>query len=212
MLSFSVPFAYYGRLSRRDKAIYRKSDAIRELPLRDAGALRPAVQAIAAGLRAEDAKAVRRAAKALVDGVCRDLEIEPVTVRVLARRPANATEELHGLYEREEGQRAIIRVWMRTAAHVRVVAFRTFVRTLLHEVCHHVDYERLSLADSLHTEGFFRRESSLVRQLAGPGRSRRTTRDPGDAVAPDASPQGDRRPRASRSSAAKRQLVLFGPD
>ncbi len=61
---------------------------------------------------------------------------------------------------------------MRTVRHRRVVAFRTFLRTLLHEVGHHVDYERLSLADSFHTEGFFRRESSLFRQLvpepAGP--------------------------------------------
>jgi hypothetical protein len=54
---------------------------------------------------------------------------------------------------------------MRTARHRRVVAFRTFLRTLLHEVGHHVDYERLALADSYHTEGFFRRESSLFRQL-----------------------------------------------
>jgi hypothetical protein len=54
---------------------------------------------------------------------------------------------------------------MRTARHRRVVAFRTFLRTLLHEIGHHVDYELLHLADSLHTEGFFKRESSLFRQL-----------------------------------------------
>jgi hypothetical protein len=35
---------------------------------------------------------------------------------------------------------------MRTAAHKRVVAFRTFLRTLLHELCHHLDYEWLGLA------------------------------------------------------------------
>lgn len=168
-----MPFAYYGRLSRRAKAVYRKSDAVRELPLRDAAALRASVDALQQGLQHDDKRAVQKAARALVDGLCCDLEIEPVIVRVLARRPASATEELHGLYEREDGQKAIVRVWMRTAAHERVVAFRTFLRTLLHEVCHHVDYERLGLADSLHTEGFFRRESSLVRQLAGPGKSRR---------------------------------------
>jgi hypothetical protein len=54
---------------------------------------------------------------------------------------------------------------MRTARHRRVVAFRTFLRTLLHEIGHHIDYEHLRLADSFHTEGFFRRESSLFRQL-----------------------------------------------
>lgn len=30
---------------------------------------------------------------------------------------------------------------------------------------HHLDYELLRLADSFHTEGFYKRESSLVYQL-----------------------------------------------
>ena len=54
---------------------------------------------------------------------------------------------------------------MRTARKGRVGAFRTFLRTLLHELLHHLDYEVLELGDSFHTEGFFRRESSLFRQL-----------------------------------------------
>jgi hypothetical protein len=54
---------------------------------------------------------------------------------------------------------------MRTARLSRVVAFRTFLRTLLHEIGHHLDYTHLKLAESFHTEGFFRRESSLFRQL-----------------------------------------------
>jgi hypothetical protein len=66
---------------------------------------------------------------------------------------------------------------MRTVAQKRVVAFRTFLRTLLHEVCHHLDYTYLRLPDSFHTQGFFQRESSLFYQLvpretaaaAGPG-------------------------------------------
>ena len=54
---------------------------------------------------------------------------------------------------------------MRTARQARVVAFRTFLRTLLHEIGHHLDYTHLKLAESFHTEGFFRRESSLFHQL-----------------------------------------------
>jgi hypothetical protein len=30
---------------------------------------------------------------------------------------------------------------------------------------HHLDYDHLKLADSFHTEGFFKRESSLFYQL-----------------------------------------------
>jgi hypothetical protein len=54
---------------------------------------------------------------------------------------------------------------MRTAKRKRVVAFRTYLRTLLHEVGHHVDYTGLRLAESYHTDGFYKRESSLFHQL-----------------------------------------------
>jgi len=55
---------------------------------------------------------------------------------------------------------------MRTAQRRQIVAFRTFLRTLLHELCHHLDYELLKLTESFHTEGFYQRESSLLNQLA----------------------------------------------
>jgi hypothetical protein len=90
----------------------------------------------------------------------------PVRVRVLAKRPSDDWEELHGLYQPEEdGKSAEITVWMRTAKRQQVVAFRTFLRTLLHELCHHLDYEHLKLDESFHTEGFYKRESSLFKQL-----------------------------------------------
>src|SRR2546426_1529323 len=60
---------------------------------------------------------------------------------------------------------------MRTAKQKRVVAFRTFLRTLLHEVGHHVDYTGLRLKDSFHTEGFCKRESSLFYQLVAERRA-----------------------------------------
>ncbi|MGH8757867.1 MAG: hypothetical protein ACRET9_06705, partial [Burkholderiales bacterium] len=59
-----------------------------------------------------------------------------------------------------------IELWMRTARRRQIVAFRTFLRTLLHEFCHHLDYELLKLPDSFHTEGFYQRESSLFNQIA----------------------------------------------
>lgn len=163
-------FDYYDRLNRTDKATYRKSDAVAALPLENLDALRPLAAAIEPGLTSENRPAVQRACVALVDALVDELEIGPVAVEVLARRPSNDTSELHGLYTRDEEGRARIQVWMRTAAHQRPVAFRTFVRTLLHEVCHHIDFEKLELRDSFHTEGFYRRESSLARQLLGEGR------------------------------------------
>ena len=84
------------------------------------------------------------------------------------RRPSDDYGELHGLYEPPEGRSlAKITVWMRTAKKNDVVAFKTFLRTLLHELCHHLDYELLALEDSYHTQGFFKRESSLFHQIMG---------------------------------------------
>ncbi len=67
----------------------------------------------------------------------------------------------------------MITVWMRTAERRKVVAFRSFLRTLLHEICHHLDYELFGLPESFHTEGFYKRESSLFHQLVGHEQGRR---------------------------------------
>lgn len=161
-------FPYYTRLGRRRRAIYRRSDEIRDVPLGcDAAATEAPLREIEAGLDTDDRPRVHQATAALVRALCDDLEVPRVVLRVLARRPHDATAELHGLYEREEGKRPIVRVWMRTAAHERPVAFRTFVRVVMHELCHHLDYDKFDLGDSMHTHGFFARESSLVRQLLG---------------------------------------------
>jgi hypothetical protein len=93
------------------------------------------------------------------------LRLPPVRVEVLAARPHARWGELHGLYTAERGKTPRIQLWMRTAKQKRVVAFRTYLRTLLHEVGHHVDFTGLRLAESYHTEGFYKRESSLFHQL-----------------------------------------------
>lgn len=160
-----MPFSYYERLSARGQAIYRKSDATTSLDLPQAERLRPLVEELREALQRDERRAVEAAASRLGVGLARHLGLPPVTVEVLAVRPSARWGELHGLYTRDEHRPARIQLWMRTARHRRVVAFRTFLRTLLHEIGHHVDYELLRLADSLHTEGFFKRESSLFRQL-----------------------------------------------
>jgi len=66
---------------------------------------------------------------------------------------------------RQGGALPTITVWMRTAKRKQVVAVKTFLRTFIHEICHHLDYELLDLGESFHTEGFYKRESSIVHQL-----------------------------------------------
>lgn len=174
-----MPFDYYRRLSARAQRIYDASDRVTELPLPGAERLHPFVDGIRRALEAEDRRAVERGADELARGITELLGVSGVRVEVLAVRPRSDWGELHGTYEPAEARRPPrIRLWMRTAHHRRVVAFRSFLRTLLHEVGHHLDYTHLKLEDSLHTEGFFRRESSLFRQVA-PEEAATSRRAPG---------------------------------
>ncbi len=166
-------FAYFKRLDRRHQAIYLRSDAVTVAPLPHPEAVRPLVSALADALRGEDREETERAARTLVAGLARALRLPPVHVQVLASRPHARWGELHGLYEweRGRGETPLITLWMRTAKQKRVVAFRTFLRTLLHELGHHLDYTGLGLGDSFHTQGFYARESHLFHQLVTDGDS-----------------------------------------
>jgi hypothetical protein len=164
-------FSYYYRLDARRRRIYEASDAVLDLPLTFPEELRRRTKRLEESLASGHRTAVARDAQALVDAVCQDFRIPSVRVEVLERRPARGGSELHGLYEYgpsgHTSTRRRILVWMYTARLGKVVAFRTFLRTLVHEICHHLDVTLLHLPESLHTEGFYARESLLVRRLLG---------------------------------------------
>jgi len=159
-------FSYYHQLTAGQKRTYRQSDSISEIPLRSAIELHRAIPELQQALVSEDRAKTEEVCQALASGITSRLIVPAVRVRVLAVRPKHSWGELHGLYEAAEGRSlALITLWMRTAQYRRVVAFRSFLRTLLHELCHHLDYDLYKLADSFHTEGFYKRESSLFHQL-----------------------------------------------
>ena len=162
-----MPFNYYARLSVSNKRIYDASERIAELHLPAAAELWVYIPALEAALASDRPAAIQRACQLLADGMCRQLQAPAVTIKVLAKRPSNRYGELHGLYEGVEGALKVAKItlWMRTAQRKQTVAFRSFLRTLLHELCHHFDYTHFKLADSFHTEGFYSRESSLFHQL-----------------------------------------------
>jgi hypothetical protein len=157
-------FAYYARLTRAQQQVYRRSDAITRLALPGAADLHPLVAGLDAALVSEDRVAVHVASQQLFTGLTRAFAVGPCQVQVLAARPHNRWGELQGLYT-DDRRLPRVQLWMRTARQRRVVAFRTYLRTLLHELGHHLDYRYLKLADSFHTQGFYQRESSLFHQL-----------------------------------------------
>lgn len=163
-----MPFAYYARLSPARQAIYRRSDAIvtLDLPASAAANVADPVRRIEAGLARDHRATVEPASRALIEALVAGFAVPRVDTRILAVRPSDLEGELHGLYEPDEGRpRARISVWMRTAQRKQPVAFRSFVRTLVHEFLHHLDYEHFHLAETFHTEGFYKRESTLAKAI-----------------------------------------------
>lgn len=159
-------FGYYKRLTASQRRVYQKSDEVTAVKLPKVSEFHPLIEELNKALTKEDRGEVESLCQKLISSLTARLNAPGIRVRVLAVRPSNARGELHGLYAPSEGQSiATITVWMKTAQRRKVVAFRTFLRTLFHEVCHHLDYELLSLPYSFHTEGFYKRESSLFHQL-----------------------------------------------
>lgn len=160
-----MPFPYYDSLSAAKKRVYRKSDAIESIPLESPDRIHPATLNLKESLGDNRRRAVAKYASEICRLVCGSLGIDPLIVKIRSRRPSSSAEELQGLYERTEGETCVLTVWMKTAAKGQVVAFKSFIRTVLHELCHHIDYTYFNLEDSLHTEGFFKRETSLYKQI-----------------------------------------------
>ena len=76
---------------------------------------------------------------------------------------------------------------LRTAQRQQVVAFKSYLRTVIHELCHHLDYELLKLPETFHTDGFYKRESSLAGALLAQVQTL-------DCQSPDISPDRSVRP------------------
>jgi hypothetical protein len=90
-------------------------------------------------------------------------------VRALASRPLRVREggwasELFGDYSPTTG---LIRIWTRTAVRKQVTSFGTFLSTLCHEFCHHLDCQRFGFRQSPHTRGFYERTAALYHHARG---------------------------------------------
>ena len=162
-----MAYSYYHRLTRGQQKIYRQSDKLTSVKLDEMKYLKTLTQVLEQQLPTGEIEVVEQCSQELVDAICQQLKFVSARINVLERRPHNNYGELHGLYEPVDRGRpkAKIYVWMRTAKRQQVVAFKTYLRTLVHEYCHHLDFEYYKLKDSFHTQGFFQRESSIVKQL-----------------------------------------------
>jgi hypothetical protein len=169
--------AFFYRLSPRSQRAYLKSDAIDQYNFVPSGAALARTQAMLETLESGSLVVINQSAQRLMDEVCRVMGVAPVQVEIRGVRPRDPRSELHGIFYPNSRPPRMV-VWMRIAQRHDVVRPKTFLRTLLHELGHYLDYSYLNLGESFHTKGFFKRESFLVRSLyvppreTGPGSSR----------------------------------------
>ena len=147
---------------RKTRTGFLESDRIKSLDLPHDGRLPLISGFIHSAMKAADSGAVGRACRDFLEVASKFYQVPDCRLRVLSARPLRVrehwTSELFGDYAPEN---MLIRVWMRTAVRKEVTSFGTFLSTLCHEFCHHLDYERFGFPDSWHTRGFYERAAAL---------------------------------------------------
>jgi hypothetical protein len=145
-----------------DRTGFMESDRIKTLDLPQDRHLFTCAKSIESAMEAGTNADVRRACAEFLAATSGFYRTAPCEVRVLAARPLKVREhwatELFGDYD---PNRMLIRVWMRTAIRKEITSFGTFLSTLCHEFCHHLDFQCFRFADSWHTRGFFERTAAL---------------------------------------------------
>lgn len=152
----------------RDRAGFLESDRIKTLDLPENGHLPALAKTVESAMQAGKIADVRRACIEFLQEASRLYRVPTCGVRVLAARPLRVreswTSELFGDYQVET---MAIRLWMRTAVRKQVTSYGTFLSTLCHEFCHHLDCQWFGFRDSWHTRGFYEPTAALYHHARG---------------------------------------------
>lgn len=104
----------------------------------------------------------------LLDSICRSLEIPRARLRVINERQPHEMYEgklaykLYGVYHCRS---AMIEIANLTSIRKQVVAGKTFLDTLIHELMHHIDRKFLRIPSTPHSPGFYARIEDLKAKL-----------------------------------------------
>ena len=146
----------------KDRLGFLESDRINTLDLpQDARLLPEIAKSIAAAMQTGKTTEVRAACAEFLLQASRFYQVPKCGVRVLAARPLKGREWVTELYGDYDPATMLIRLWMRTARKKEITSFGTFLSTLCHEFCHHLDYHMFKFSDSWHTRGFYERTAVL---------------------------------------------------
>jgi len=138
------------------------------LNLPDSDVLPTIAKSIEAAMQTGNAADVRGPCAEFLEHAAAFYKVPPCSIRVLAARPLKVREhwttELFGDYNPNTMN---IRLWMRTAVRKEVTSYGTFLSTLCHEFCHHLDFHLFKYSDSWHTRGFYERTAVLYHHAKG---------------------------------------------
>jgi len=155
--------------NKKSLAQFRESDRLTSFALPPDPELARSAQIIESvmkeGSRAEVAQACAEFLRAVASfyGV-RHPEVRALDARPLRVREGGLQIELFGDYSLRDAR---IRIWTRTAVRKQVTSFGTFLSTLCHEFCHHLDCQKFGFSQSPHTRGFYERTALLYHHARG---------------------------------------------
>ena len=153
---------------RKNLRLFVDSDRLKTVALPADSRLLGIAGAIEMAMKADAMPEVRRGCEEFLRTASDFYNVPRCNVRVLAARPLRvreySTTELFGDYHLDT---MLIRVWMRTAVRKEITSFGTFLSTLCHEFCHHLDVQRFGFRNSWHTRGFYERTAALYHHARG---------------------------------------------
>jgi hypothetical protein len=153
---------------KKNRQFFLASDRLKSIDLPADGRLLGISQAIESAMESGSMGDVRRHSAEFVATVSDFYRVPKSDVQILAARPLRTRRgwrtELFGDYH---PTLMLIRVWMKTAVRREITSFGTFLSTLCHEFCHHLDFQQFKFRDSWHTRGFYERAAILYHHARG---------------------------------------------
>ena len=153
---------------KANRTAFLESDRIKTLDVPRSERVAAIAGSIESAMKSGTSADVGRACDEFLSLAAEFYKVPSCDIRVLAARPLrvgrNCTTELFGDYH---PRTMLVRVWMRTAVRKEVTSFGTFLSTLCHEFCHHLDFQKFRFRGSWHTRGFYDRTAILYHHLRG---------------------------------------------
>lgn len=146
---------------------FMESDRIKTLELPENARLVKVAKQIESAMQTGRTMEVRAACIEFLAQASSHYRVPQCGIRVLAARPLQGREWMVELFGDYDPNSMLIRLWMRTAIRKEVTSFGTFLSTLCHEFCHHLDYHKFKFSDTWHTRGFYERAAVLYHHARG---------------------------------------------